>query len=303
MRFLFSILVTVTIVLVLFVGLILSKWILKDVEALEVSSKVVDVVDELPPVPFIGSKQEHFLKEFVSTILTKSSSIRKEKLSLEPNEGYFNHTWVEDYLTNKYKEVSDVRKINFYLKELPPNHKIKLEFSERNQKGDYISIVEERWINTAENIHVEVPSDFGKLYVFKLELYDQQQQMKDLLLIPYYTTSETFNAGLSIDKSEYKQNETLKLSLENWGPNHLFHGVDYQLQRKAGDHWVRPSEFSGEFSMEGKITAPYETYTQRVSLDGLQPGIYRINKPITIGSNYDKVYWLTSTFSIIGVYD
>lgn len=307
----------VSVVLALFIGAVLSESIIGDEQVLQANpssssnpgnpGKPEHTDNPIDPgnaevTSFIGEYQEPILKDFFTFIRSKTRWVRDGELQLKPNEGYFNKQDIEGFgpVTDNYNEVEPGGTVYYYLPELPQNHKIKLELSEHSHKREVISVLEEKWFDEAGRIEVNVPNEYGKLLVFKMELYDEKQQKKDILMIPYYTSFKSVNASLAINKSEYKQDETLSLYLENWGPNHISHGEGYGLQRQEGNQWVPPSEeeFKAIFNAIALQTSPYETYVQHINLEKLRPGTYRIIKPFSTVTSEGMIS-LSRTFTIL----
>ncbi|WP_161487573.1 immunoglobulin-like domain-containing protein [Paenisporosarcina indica] len=103
-----------------------------------------------------------------------------------------------------------------------------------------------------------MPDEKGKLYRYTITIRDANRDFKDVRFDPLYTSFEDYNMAINVMKPTYKENETITLMVENWGPNHITCSMDWKIYKKKIDEWekVAQEEEKGPFTDIGHAIIP-----------------------------------------------
>ncbi|MFC5468237.1 immunoglobulin-like domain-containing protein [Cohnella suwonensis] len=147
-------------------------------------------------------------------------------------------------------------------------------------------------------VHVPLPSDVDALYAMRTELVEKDGTVSDSVINVFYVPGKAVNATLATDKETYAPGDTLLLRLTNGGPTNLGLGSMYLLEKKADDGWTKLNA-EANWTLEGYTSTPENDFTQKIKLDGLSVGTYRISKSVG-AENADFGVTLSDTFEIKG---
>lgn len=120
---------------------------------------------------------------------------------------------------------------------LQKGYVMKVLLEEVNRHAEKPKLIEKKTTSNLEEATVEIPDESGKLYRYTLKVYDKDGNLKDTRYDPLYTTFETYNMAMNIMKDQYKPNEQITFIVENWGPNHLSYGTNWNLYKQDGEKW------------------------------------------------------------------
>ncbi|SDM35519.1 hypothetical protein SAMN05518871_10121 [Psychrobacillus sp. OK028] len=121
---------------------------------------------------------------------------------------------------------------------LQKGYVMKVVLEEVNRHAEKPLLIDKKTTSNLEEASVKIPDEPGKLYRYTLKVYDKDGNLKDTRYDPLYTTFETYNMALKIMKDQYKPNEQVTFIVENWGPNHLSYGTNWNLYKQEKDKWV-----------------------------------------------------------------
>lgn len=121
---------------------------------------------------------------------------------------------------------------------LQKGYVMNVHLEEVNRHAEKPKLIDKKTTSNLEEASVKIPNEPGKLYRYTLKVYDQDGNLKDTRYDPLYTTFETYNMAMKIMKDQYKPNEQVTFIVENWGPNHLSYGTNWNLYKQEKEKWV-----------------------------------------------------------------
>lgn len=147
------------------------------------------------------------------------------------------------YGINRDKSAIEIYPGGTYEPDLPDKlqkgYVMNVLLEEVNRHAEKPVLIDKKTTSNLEEASVKIPDEPGKLYRYTLKVYDQDGNLKDTRYDPLYTTFESYNMAMNIMKDQYKVNEQVTFIVENWGPNHLSYGTNWNLFKKEGDQWVK----------------------------------------------------------------
>jgi len=164
-----------------------------------------------------------------------------------------------------------------------------------------IKVITPEWVIWQTGIPDVAPAN----YRLSVVLRDEKGDVFGKLMSTLYVPPQELNATISLNKTEFRSGETLKLTIKNKGPTTITFGStgwgDYTIEYLHPDGEWRKSEAIWWPYMGGGpliVLRPRKSLTQSIEVPSSPAGTYRIGKGISAeGTNLST--HLTKTFTII----
>lgn len=178
----------------------------------------------------IGTYQELFIPNFATVVNNGNSRNSTGNVFIR-------------YGTSREGRAMEIYPGSTYKPDLPnklqKGYVMNVLLEEVNRHAEKPKLIDKKITSNLEEASVEMPDESGKLYRYTLKVYDQDGNLKDTRYDPLYTTFETYNMAMNIMKDQYKPNEKITFIVENWGPNHLSYGTNWNLYQQQDEKWVK----------------------------------------------------------------
>ena len=93
-----------------------------------------------------------------------------------------------------------------------------------------------------------------------------------------------FPVSVRLNKDTFSVNDRAELIITNRGPKEVTYGSPYEFERLDGEEWVKVSPFPSPYAWtaELRILPAWGTTRQKIKIDTLGPGYYRVHKKMNI---------------------
>lgn len=141
----------------------------------------------------------------------------------------------------------------------------------------FIEVVEE---GDHEILSAKLPEKENVKYVLSVQIVNDAGEVEDTLLSMLKVPAEEINATLHTDKEVYSdKDKELTLIVKNEGPTDLFFGVYYSIEKLVDGEWEEI--FLDTAFIDIGIQLPDgKEYEQKINIEPLKPGSYRIYKDV-----------------------
>ncbi|MCR8630219.1 immunoglobulin-like domain-containing protein [Paenibacillus radicis (ex Xue et al. 2023)] len=179
---------------------------------------------------------------------------------------------------------------------------IRFRLSKLDKSFKPISILDEKIDSmvsaTSPDYSNRLPQDQNALYLLSAEVLGITNEVEDTLLSVVYAPILEIKSAMSLDKKQYSKLDTVRLNISNYGPSVLMFGKPYKIQKYNQSEWEN-APIQRAFTLEGIGLEPGKTYEQKVTINDLEPGKYRILKEVSIMDIHDIKETLTAEFEVI----
>lgn len=205
--------------------------------------------------------------------------------------------------TKKAGEKFTIQLFSHHKESTKVNKDIRIQLTERDNNLQKKALITEETMHLdavkkeAKLLDVQLPHKENVVYILSLEFLDKNGYVEDTMISTIYVPTPEVNAKLSMDKDVYtSSDEIATILLKNSGPTFLKLGKHYSIEKKVNDKWkVVPLETS--FEEIGILLNPSDGYEQKIQLDSLAAGKYRIIK--TFGADgLDNSFTLADVFTV-----
>lgn len=167
---------------------------------------------------------------------------------------------------------------------VPVDRDVRIQLTKRDHNFKQSELIKEEIIHVdtitnEEEIYLsQLPNEENVVYVLSAEILNEQDEVEDTMASTIYIPTPEINAKLTTDKDVYgSSDEQATIILENFGPTFLSLGKDYHIEKKIADEWkVVPLDHA--FEDIGVNLNPENAYDQKMDIDELTPGQYRVIK-------------------------
>ncbi|WP_349409837.1 immunoglobulin-like domain-containing protein [Pseudalkalibacillus sp. SCS-8] len=200
------------------------------------------------------------------------------------------------FLHNTYFQADPGEEIGSY--EAFPNQKVRVQLVERTMDLEKVKMIEEKILTNGEKLWVKLPEKSGVFYTYSQELLDENNNVLDTDVVVVHVPERELNAKMSIERAQYAPDDTLELTVENFGPTWISFGSGYTIEELKNGKWK-------EMRLDLVVTSnlynvrPDEAQTLEINLEYLKlgQGIYRLTKEIQ-ANHTDITYDLSVEFKI-----
>jgi len=90
--------------------------------------------------------------------------------------------------------------------------------------------------------------------------------------------------SVRLNKETFSVNDRAELIITNRGPKEVTYGSQYDIEKLEGEEWVEVSLFPSPFAWtaELRILPAWGATRQKIKIDTLEPGHYRVHKKMNI---------------------
>ncbi|WP_028609068.1 immunoglobulin-like domain-containing protein [Paenibacillus harenae] len=187
----------------------------------------------------------------------------------------------------------------FGINRLPKGMKTRISVTEINKSLKPVHEISNATFENAHGMRVEFPDRRNVMYGHRLELLNDAGEVVDGKVTVYAFSTDEINAIMEADKPTYRQADTLKIKLTNWGPTALEFGSWFGVQKWDSGRW-KWLNGGQAFTDELRGVGPGGVYEDDFSIESLslEPGKYRIVKSFG-AANGDASASLAAPFEII----
>ncbi|WP_349254240.1 immunoglobulin-like domain-containing protein [Paenibacillus sp. RC67] len=179
------------------------------------------------------------------------------------------------------------------LNDNPANQKVRFRLSKLNKEYKTLSIIDEQ--STSSDVSKQIrystklPEEQDALYLLSIEVLspnygiEDNYEIEDTLLAPIHVPKQEIKSSITLNKHSYTNQDQLKLKITNQGPTVLLTGLPYKLQKynTSTSKWENANIFR-QFTLQGIRLEPGKSYEQKIKIDDLDKGRYRIIKNVTV---------------------
>lgn len=177
---------------------------------------------------FVGEYQELFIPTF-ATVVNNGTTRRATGNSFVRHQDQRRERAIEVLPGSVYEPDLP--------ESLPEGHTAEILLEEVNRSAERPKEIYSVKTTDLEKAKVKMPDENGKLYRYTITIRDATGDFKDVRFDPLYTSFEDYNMAINVMKPTYKENETITLMVENWGPNHITYSLDWKVYKKKNDKW------------------------------------------------------------------
>ena len=101
----------------------------------------------------------------------------------------------------------------------------------------------------------------------------------------FLVTPSGLPVSVRLNKDTFSVNDRAELIITNRGPKEATYGSPYEFERLDGEEWVKVSPYPSPFAWTAELNnlpAAWGTRRQKIKIDTLEPGHYRVHKKVNI---------------------
>jgi len=157
-------------------------------------------------------------------------------------------------------------------------------------------VIEKEFKSSPFRVGYILPDEEDVMYAI-LVYAMENNEVVDILPSLVFVPLQKVNVKMLLDKDVYHVGDTLILTLVNEGPTEILFGYPYKLYRWNGTDWVEVVPPDRVFPLVGLILEPGKSWSQKIVLKSLEPGIYKIVKTVE-GEGTNIRISLEATFTL-----
>lgn len=100
----------------------------------------------------------------------------------------------------------------------------------------------------------------------------------------FWVNPSSLPVSVKLNKDTFSVNDKAELIFTNRGSKEVTYGSPYDIERLDGEEWVEVSPFPSPFAWtaELRVLPAWGTTRQKIKIDALEPGHYRVHKKMDI---------------------
>lgn len=182
----------------------------------------------------------------------------------------------EDYYRESHRVYQPGEEIVIDADSLPRDGRYEVSFMKFNQdEKTFETLLKETVNRNDDDLHIRIPDEENSAYYVREIALNTKNEILKREYQRIFVLFNEVNARIDLDRTYYSPGDTMKVTLKNLGTVELDTGYGVILEKLDGERW-EPYPLNRDVPAILITLRTGQTFSQDVSLKGLEKGTYRI---------------------------